>query len=276
MGQGKREGDRDRNQEREYPYWGREESSQERINRSDIKVQEATRQLEGVGVLVKKIGPEERAGEKKMGIGQGEKAGGEKSIEKNVEEKEKVSAAGQAGERGKPRILPPGWEWIWAENPWMRRWERLMVPREEVARRRRNTDREKASYWGEMDSQEWRSKIREEKSRVEREKRERAQMDDYPQVGEVERSDAWEPFSLDQAGPGGENMQRNRCPCYQLHQGHRWLTLTSKVRRRVGTVWSLCVEGLNPVLYPVGTRRDVKCYIGLKQFLRVGRKKCPK
>lgn len=35
------------------------------------------------------------------------------------------------------RILPPGWKWIWTENPWTEKLEKLMIPHEEVERRKR-------------------------------------------------------------------------------------------------------------------------------------------
>ena len=37
----------------------------------------------------------------------------------------------------KEEQLPPGWEWIWMEDPWTGAWEQLRVPREEVDYRRR-------------------------------------------------------------------------------------------------------------------------------------------
>lgn len=72
-----------------------------------------------------------------------------------------VSEAGWVDRRREPKVLPPGWEWYWVENPWTRKWETLMLPKKEDERKRR----EKLSYWGER---EWGRKIKEERAKVQR------------------------------------------------------------------------------------------------------------
>ncbi|XP_072832968.2 uncharacterized protein LOC110090082 isoform X1 [Pogona vitticeps] len=99
----------------------------------------------------------------------GEVVGGEKVQEKREDDKRGERKA--EAKRGEP----PGWEWIWMENPWTGKWEKLMVPQEE-AERRRGTTVMKPSYWGEKEAREWRRKIREERANIEREKREQARL----------------------------------------------------------------------------------------------------
>ena len=69
--------------------------------------------------------------------------------------------------------LPPGWEWVWLEDPWTGKVEKLRIPMEEADARRRQESSPKPSYWGERETKEWRKKLREENERVERERRER-------------------------------------------------------------------------------------------------------
>ena len=69
--------------------------------------------------------------------------------------------------------LPHDWEWIWLKDPWLGKVEKLRVPREEADARRRSELTPRPSYWGERETKEWRKKLREEKEKVQREKRER-------------------------------------------------------------------------------------------------------
>lgn len=39
--------------------------------------------------------------------------------------------------RKEQKILSPGWELIWLENLWTKKWEKLRIPHEEAERRRR-------------------------------------------------------------------------------------------------------------------------------------------
>lgn len=76
------------------------------------------------------------------------------------------------------KVLAPGWEWFWMENPWKNKWERLLLPKKEAQTQRSERPPEKASYWGEKEAREWGRKIREEKAKlawVNRERREREQ-----------------------------------------------------------------------------------------------------
>ena len=59
--------------------------------------------------------------------------------------------------------LPPGWEWIWLQDPWTQKWERLRVLQEEADYRQRSVIPPQPSYWGEVEAREWRRKLREEK-----------------------------------------------------------------------------------------------------------------
>ena len=76
-------------------------------------------------------------------------------------------------EGGERERIPGGWEWIWVEDPWTGRSERVRVPREEADYGRRQRFPPRLSYWGEKEAMEWRRRLREEKERVEQEERER-------------------------------------------------------------------------------------------------------
>ena len=69
--------------------------------------------------------------------------------------------------------LPPGWEWVWMEDPWTGAWEKLRVRKEEADYRRRRESPPRPSYWGEAEAREWRQRLREEKEKVERGRREK-------------------------------------------------------------------------------------------------------
>ena len=47
-----------------------------------------------------------------------------------TERKERVeSEAGTEEIKSEERQLPPGWEWVWMEDPWTRAWEKLRIPK---------------------------------------------------------------------------------------------------------------------------------------------------
>lgn len=83
-------------------------------------------------------------------------------------------------------ILPPGWEWFWFEKPWTNKWERQMLPHEEAEKRRRTCPCGRPSYWGQKEKREQRRKIREERAKIERAKKEN-QMDEGWNKRERER-----------------------------------------------------------------------------------------
>ena len=65
------------------------------------------------------------------------------------EKKERVESEAGAGEvERREQQLPPGWEWVWMQDPCTGLWERLRVPKQEADYRRREEIPPKHSYWG--------------------------------------------------------------------------------------------------------------------------------
>ena len=74
------------------------------------------------------------------------KAGKKEEGEVKGEEEKGGWKRGEAKSHKRGKILPLGWEWTWLEDPWTKKWELLMVPREGAERRR--VVPAKPSYWG--------------------------------------------------------------------------------------------------------------------------------
>ena len=91
--------------------------------------------------------------------------------------------------------LSPVGEWIWMQDPWAGKWERLRIPKEGADYRKRREVSPRPSYWGETEVREWRRKLREEKEWVKRERRERIEWTDGdPDYGIPCRP--WDPYDL--------------------------------------------------------------------------------
>ena len=95
-------------------------------------------------------------------------------------------------------------------------WERLRVPKEKADYRRRVEFPPKPSYWGETEAREWRRRLREEKDRVEREKRERLEW----RVREMKRRNYREdPERIEtpmDRSCGMTIWTRRPCPCWKV------------------------------------------------------------
>ena len=107
-----------------------------------------TRKKGNKGKSRKRRGEREREEKKKEDIKRDEAQEGESK------------RAGEVEAKKGDRVLTDGWEWVWLENPWTHKWERLIVPREEAERCQNSQPPQKLSYWAERESQEWHWKIR--------------------------------------------------------------------------------------------------------------------
>ena len=172
-----------------------------------------------------------------------------------TEQRKRVEIEAEIAEiKRKEGQLPPGWKWVWMEDPQTRVWERLRVPKEEVDYRRRDIP-PRPSYWGEDDAREWRRKLREEKERVERERRERLEW----RVNEMRRSDTGGPWATPVlTGHAGwsEVQDDDTIPLLEGEVGQA-------VKLGVMTDWpgpwntaegnSFLTEGWNPLANPLST-----------------------
>ena len=83
-----------------------------------------------------------------------------------------IMEAGIGEIKGGVDVIPGGWEMIWVEDSWTRRWEKVQDPQEEADYRRRKGLPLQPSFWRESEAREWHQRLREEKETVEREERE--------------------------------------------------------------------------------------------------------
>ena len=104
-----------------------------------------------------------------------------------LEGRKEVGLKGEEGGLGDITLrrddIPGGWEMVWIEDPWTKRWEQVRVPREEAERRRKRGLMQKPSYWGETEAKLWRKKLSEAKEASERAARQAWHIEELKKMG---------------------------------------------------------------------------------------------